>query len=745
MHFLKLRMKMLLLSIVIFVPSFLGLVAAIPVDTPWAIEAPVEAGATHLASRKSSRGGWATYYDTEGGRGACGNYNHNRELVVAIGKPLWDSTQGRSGASTLCGKTGTVKWRGKSVRVRVVDECPVCGYNDIDLSPSAFQKLADKGHSKSLKSTAFSPDGKLIVSASDDHTLRIWDAQTGSLTARPFQGHTESVNSAIFSPDGTCIASGSRDHTILIWDAPKGKILVGPLEGHTDWVWSVAFSPDGTRIASGSKDRTVRIWNADTGALIGEPSVGHSDTIFSVAFSPDGTRVVSGSRDKTIRIWDAYTGKTVVGPLEGHLDWAWSVSVSPDGTRIASGSRDFTIRVWDAQTGNMIAGPFNGHYSPVFSVAFSPDGTRIISGARNGVVYIWDAHNGLILLSLFGENNGAIRSANFSPDGKRILYGCGNSTAIVQTRTDTEAPMVDHISNKDVFDQLVEHGCIDMTPTIDPDGYSTSSVYGNGFGDLWKGRLTDGTDVAVKTWRFSFMSQEDPKQLKRAMKEVYNWTKVKHENIQELLGVAVFQERLSTVSPWMAYGNLGEYVSGRPDTDRYALCVQVATGLSHLHKEGMVHGDLRATNVLVSKDGILKLGNFDQSILAESTMVLSNATNLTEGTLRWMAPELLMGKDPDDESDQPVKRDKRTDVYALGMTFLEIITGRVPYAELETDYSVFGALQNKQRPTRPKELLMDNPKQGTTWRLLLWCWDYEPAGRPRAVDVLVMLSGLAGT
>ncbi|KAG8731802.1 hypothetical protein FRC11_002239 [Ceratobasidium sp. 423] len=529
MHFLDLFRKIFLVAAATFGLGLLGTVNAFPVDALDVFETSVEAPEdAHLISRKPSHGGgWATYYDTEGAKGACGSYNHNDEHIVAIGKPLWDSTQGRGGASTLCGRTATVKWRGKSVRVRVVDECPVCGYNDIDLSPAAFQKLANK--------------------ASDDNTVRIWDAQSGSSTPKPFTGHTGHVNSAVFSPDGTCIASGSRDRTILIWDAQKGKVLVGPLESHTDWVWSVAFSPEGTRLASGSKDRTVRIWDARTGTLIGQLT-GHSDTVFSVVFSPDGTRVISGSRDKTIRIWDAHTGKTVVGPLEGHLDWVWSVSVSPDGTRIASGSRDFTVRVWDAQTGDMVAGPFEGHYSPVFSVAFSPDGARIVSGSRKGVVYVWEAHTGTMLLTLLGGNNGAIFSTAFSPDGKRLVYGCGNGTAIVQTmvelpEVDTEtAPtlpgalpvMASHMvgmlsylypsasnpivqSSKGVFDQLVEHGCTDMTSTIDPNGYSDSAIYGGGFGDVWQGRLVDGTEVAVKTWRFSYMSQEDPKELKASL------------------------------------------------------------------------------------------------------------------------------------------------------------------------------------------------------------------------------------
>ncbi|CAE6431748.1 unnamed protein product [Rhizoctonia solani] len=573
-----------------------------------------------------------------------------------------------------------------------------------------------QGHTNRLRSATFSPDGQLVVTASDDQTIRIWDAQSGYSVTKPLKGHTEHVHSA---------------------DATKGTTLLGPLEGHTDWVYSVAFSPEGTRVVSGSKDCTVRIWNAHTGTLIGEPLVGHSDAVFSIAFSPDGTRIVSGSRDKTIRMWDAYTGKTVLGPLQGHLDWVSAVSVSPDGTRIVSGSRDLTIRVWDAQTGYTLAGPFQGHYSPVCSVAFSPDGARIMSGARNGGVCMWDA-TGTRLWSLFGGYERPVCSVGFSSDGKRVLYGCGDVVVVQTMESQPEAAPTlpgafpaSHMS-KDVFDQLVAHGCVDMTSTIDPNGYSASPIYASGFGEVWKAHLVDGTDVAVKTWQFSCVSH-DSNQLKRAMEAVFKWSQVKHENVQELLGVVVFQGRLGMVFPWMGY-DLREYMAEHPEVNRYALCIQVAAGLSHLHKEGMVHGDLKAVgasslvdssnppqaHIRVSKDGVLKLGDLDHWILTESTLAFSTAH--LGGTLRWMAPELL----------ESVKRDKRSDVYALGMTFLEIMTGRVPYAELESEYEVLSA---KQRPMRPKALLEDSPREGTMWRLLVWCWDGK-AGMGRGVRSL---------
>ncbi|KAG2069071.1 hypothetical protein BDR04DRAFT_1157151, partial [Suillus decipiens] len=161
-------------------------------------------------------------------------------------------------------------------------------------------------------------------------------------------GHTDSVLSVSFSPDGTRIVTGSQDQTVRLWDAATGQPVGEPLRGHTEEVSSVSFSPDGTRIVSGSWDQTVRLWDAATGQPVGEPLRGHTSRVWSVSFSPDGTRIVSGLRDQTVRLWDAATGQPVGEPLRGHTNLVWSVWFSPDGTRIASGSSDQTIRLWYA-------------------------------------------------------------------------------------------------------------------------------------------------------------------------------------------------------------------------------------------------------------------------------------------------------------------------------------------------------------------------------------------------------------
>ncbi|CAE6472949.1 unnamed protein product, partial [Rhizoctonia solani] len=172
------------------------------------------------------------------------------------------------------------------------------------------------------------------------------------------------------------------------------------------------------------------------------------------------------------------------------------------------------------------------------------------------------------------------------------------------------------------------------------------------------------------------------------------------------------------VSEWMDNGNLHEYLRKQPEADRYQLCVHVASGLQYMHSRNTVHGDLKALNVLVSSDGVAKLSDFDFSIMSEaSTLVFSESSNSRLGSLRWTAPEMLLEEVP--------KRTTQSDIYALGMTILEIFTGEVPYPQHRQDFLVFMALQNGTLPTRPLERLKDDEQGNTLWELLLECWSRD--------------------
>ncbi len=278
------------------------------------------------------------------------------------------------------------------------------------------------GHSDSVLSVSFSPDGSRIVSGSSDKTIKLWDAATGA-ELRTLTGHSDSVNSVSFSPDGARIVSASNDNTIKVWDAATGAEL-RTLTGHSENVWSVSFSPDEARIVSGSLDGTIKVWDAATGVALRTFS-GHSQAVNSVSFSPDGQRIVSGSFDETIKLWDATTGAEL-RTLTGHSDTVWSVSFSPDGQRIVSGSFDNTIKLWDATTGAELR-TLTGHSDAVLSVSFSPDGQWIVSGSDDKTIKLWDAAKRAELHNLAGHSL-AVTSVSFSRDGQRIVSGSHDKT-----------------------------------------------------------------------------------------------------------------------------------------------------------------------------------------------------------------------------------------------------------------------------------------------------------------------------
>jgi WD40 repeat protein len=177
-----------------------------------------------------------------------------------------------------------------------------------------------RSYQRKLHSAVFSPDGSRIVTAADNKTARIFNnildegiTSDGTPVLRRdaiavLRGHDDSVNSAAFSPDGSRIVTASDDHTARIWNVATAK-EIAILRGHDDSVNSAAFSPDGSRIVTASDDHTARIWDAATAKEIAVLR-GHEDDVNSAAFSPDGSSVVTASDDQTASIWDVHLQTT---------------------------------------------------------------------------------------------------------------------------------------------------------------------------------------------------------------------------------------------------------------------------------------------------------------------------------------------------------------------------------------------------------------------------------------------------
>jgi WD40 repeat protein/subtilase family serine protease len=337
------------------------------------------------------------------------------------------------------------------------------------------------GHTHSVNSVAFSPDGSLIASGSWDDTIKLWRVSDGALV-RTLTGHTDWVYSVAFSPDGSLIASGSRDATIKLWRVSDGA-LVATLRGHTWHVFSVAFSPDGSLIASGGSDLTIRLWRVSDGALV-RTLRGHTGYVNSVAFSPDGRLLASGSEDRTIRLWRVSDG-ALVRTLTGHTDWVFSVAFSPDGSLIASGSDDSTIKLWRVSDGALVR-TLTGHTGDVRSVAFSPDGSLLASGSWDATIKLWRVSDGALVATLTGHTSN-VPSVAFSPDGRLLASGSWDATIKLW-----------RVSDGALVRTLTGHTYWVNSVAFSPDG----SLLASGSLDLtirlW--RVSDGALVRTLTW-----------------------------------------------------------------------------------------------------------------------------------------------------------------------------------------------------------------------------------------------------
>ncbi|TDL18573.1 kinase-like protein, partial [Rickenella mellea] len=204
----------------------------------------------------------------------------------------------------------------------------------------------------------------------------------------------------------------------------------------------------------------------------------------------------------------------------------------------------------------------------------------------------------------------------------------------------------------------------------------------------------------------------------RFHKEVEIWRGLQHPYILLLYGIVYFGD---VVSPWMDNGDAIAYFTRHPHADRLKILTEVASGLEYLHRHDVVHGDLRAANVLISTSGSACISDFGLSDVIEEVLHTDQTANL----VRWQAPELALTMG---------SATTATDVWSYGMVCIEIITGEKPYCHRRRDALVIQDIIAGTLPERP------NGAGGTRipdhlWKLIQQCWQREPTSRPSMTEV----------
>jgi WD40 repeat protein/post-segregation antitoxin (ccd killing protein) len=185
------------------------------------------------------------------------------------------------------------------------------------------------------------------------------------------------------TPDGRRVVSASEDQTLKVWDLESGR-AVATLKGHADWVSACAVTPDGQRVVSASGDKTLKVWDLKSGRVLATME-GHADVVRTCAVTPDGLRVVSASEDKTLKVWGLESGHALA-TLDGHAGWVNACAVTPDGLRVISASNDKTLKVWDLATYACLF-THRGD-APYRAVAAGTAG--VVAGDRTGGIWFLD-------------------------------------------------------------------------------------------------------------------------------------------------------------------------------------------------------------------------------------------------------------------------------------------------------------------------------------------------------------------
>ncbi|MGG6266021.1 AAA-like domain-containing protein [Leptolyngbya sp. AN03gr2] len=338
------------------------------------------------------------------------------------------------------------------------------------------------GHQGAVLSVAISSDSSIVVTGSNDKTVKIWN-RDGALL-RTLQ-HSATVHRVAISSDSSTIVTGSLDGTVNVWKTDGTRLKI--IQAHQAPVWGIAISPDGRSIASASGDKTVKVWALD-GSLKATLR-GHSKAVWNAAFSPDGQTIASAGVDQTIKLWTV-SGK-LLKTLSGHQGAVWDVAFCPQKNLIVSVSSDRTAKVWNSD-GNLVR-TLQGE-RPMIGVTCSLNGHYIATSGTDNMVSLWKS-DGTFVRHL-KRHNAVIRDVALSADGLMLASASDDGTVKLWRQ------------NQYLLKPLHGHQDVIWEVATSPNGKWIATVSGDGTLKLWTSNGTllqtiQGQDAGFRTVTFS--------------------------------------------------------------------------------------------------------------------------------------------------------------------------------------------------------------------------------------------------
>jgi WD40 repeat protein len=414
--------------------------------------------------------------------------------------------------------------------------------------PQAARPAAP-GHEQFVRTLAFSPDGAVLASGSEDNTgMLLWDAARGARIGAPLVAHPGAeANVHEFIADGSGLLSSSGTE-VAVWDL--GGVTLGQriTDAHQGRVHGLASTPDGRLLATaGADDGTVRLWDTAGRRPAGPPLRSGVHSVSDVALSPDGRLLALGTFPEPgrgpiqVQLWDTATrrrmaafesqdqtvptfspdGRTVAYHLGGGEVGLWDVTgrrrlepklvadsfrdtataaFSPDGKTLVTGGRDGGVRFWDPVTGRKLAEPAQKHGDMVVGLAFPPDGAVVASASVDGNVFLWDPRSHQVVGAPMAGVSGQLIRVAFSPDGRSLATTNANGGVNlwdVASRQQVGQPLTAHT------DQAVGVAFVDGGAVLASGSWDASVIFWDLRASSWEAKACElaGRNLTRDEWR----------------------------------------------------------------------------------------------------------------------------------------------------------------------------------------------------------------------------------------------------